>query len=105
MKYVLIRDKDQLKKQANNALWIEWDESGSFQSIQREIREGRSLLLSPEVIGWLTTPVVDIVIDTPMYKRFWTKNSLYELYIDIDEKDSKELNELLKIRQYNIGEG
>lgn len=88
IKYKLIRERDELTKLSKKITWIQWNDNGSYNSHHDEIKVGRSLLMSPHTIvyTWLTTPVVEIMIDTAAYKKFRTTNSVYELYLEVDDE-------------------
>ena len=82
LKWELLRLDDKLTKQAEDILWLEWNEDGSFKSHHKQIEVGRSLLMSPfnDLYTWQTTDVTEIIKDTEDYIKFKTKNSTYELY-------------------------
>ena len=79
----LVRSRDGLTKHSVDILWIEWNEDGTFKSIHNDFAIGRSLIMSPftEFFTWQTTPITKILVATtdPLYIKFETKNSEYEL--------------------------
>lgn len=83
--YKIIRLEDGLKKQGNRILWVEWDVDGTFHQSFDKIAIGRSLLLDPILYHyeWMTTPVIEILESQDKYVKFRTRNSTYEIYINI----------------------
>ena len=80
-KYRLVRDKDNLIKESEKIIWLEWDEDRTFKSKHNEPAIGRSLLMSPfnESYTWQTTTIVEILEQKEGYLKFRTQNSIYEL--------------------------
>lgn len=81
MAYKLTRIGDRLIKQSSDIKWIEFNENGRFKEDFSEIKEGRSLLMSPfnMFYTWQTTSVTEILEQTENVIRFKTKNSEYKL--------------------------
>jgi len=79
--YKLIRKNDNLKKQSQKIIWIEFDEFGRFKDKYDEPAMGRSLLMSPfnDFFTWQTTPITEIIDKEENYLYFRTKNSEYIL--------------------------
>ena len=79
----LVRSRDGLTKHSVDILWIEWNEDGTFKAKHNDFAIGRSLIMSPfnEFFTWQTTPITKILVATtdPLYIKFETKNSEYEL--------------------------
>jgi hypothetical protein len=78
----LVRERDNLTKFSSDIAWLDWDAGGNFHEKNDDIKEGRSLLMSPfnSFYTWLTTEVTEIVVNDPDYVKFRTKNSNYELF-------------------------
>ena len=81
-KYRLYRS-DGLQKRGDNAMWIEWNENGTFKDKHNEPAVGRSLILDGNRFSytWLTTPVKEILEHKENFVSFTTKNSQYKLYM------------------------
>jgi len=79
--YTLIRKKDNLKKQAENIIWIEFDGDGRFKEKYDEPAINRSLLMSPfnDFFTWQTTIIIEIIDKKENHIHFKTKNSEYIL--------------------------
>ena len=79
----LVRSRDGLTKHSVDILWIEFNENGTFKAKHEDFAIGRSLLMSPfsEFFTWQTTPITKILVATtdPLYVKFETENSEYEL--------------------------
>ena len=82
--YTLIRKEDNLKKESENIIWIEFGDDNRFKEKHDEPDINRSLLMSPfnDCYTWQTTTIVEIISKEKNYIHFKTKNSEYELYID-----------------------
>lgn len=82
--YTLIRKEDNLKKESENIIWIEFGDDNRFKEKHDEPDINRSLLMSPfnDYYTWQTTTIVEIISKEKNYIHFKTKNSEYELYID-----------------------
>lgn len=81
-KWELIRERDELTKQSEKIMWLEWNDNGTFKSNHDKPVVGRSLLMSPFINGlytWLTTEVTEIIEQHDDYIKFKTQNSTYEL--------------------------
>jgi hypothetical protein len=82
-RYKLMRKEDGHLEWPNKILWIEWDEHGRGRKAYDEPAVGRSLLCDPVMNGlsfaWLTTPIVEIVKQSPKRLLFKTRNSTYLL--------------------------
>lgn len=78
----LVRERDELTKQSERILWLEWDEDGRFKEKHNEPSIGLSLIMSPfnEYFTWQTTPITEILEQKDSYIKFKTNNSVYELY-------------------------
>lgn len=81
MSYKLTRIGDGLVKQSSDVKWIEFDEKGRFKEDFKEVKVGRSLLMSPfnMFYTWQTTSVTEILEQTENVIRFKTTNSEYKL--------------------------
>jgi hypothetical protein len=79
----LVRNGDGLTKHSVDILWIEFNENGTFKEKHDTFAIGRSLLMSPfnQFFTWQTTPITKILVATtdPLYVKFETENSEYEL--------------------------
>ena len=79
----LVRSGDGLTKHSVDILWIEFNENGTFKAKHNDFAVGRSLLMSPfnQFFTWQTTPITKILVATtdPLYVKFETENSEYEL--------------------------
>lgn len=80
--YKLVRQRDELTKESNDVLWVEFNEDGTFKEKHDEPSVGRSLLMSPfnTSFTWLTTPITKILEMSETLIKFDTENSTYELY-------------------------
>jgi len=82
-RYKLMRKEDGHTVWANEIHWIEWNEHGRGRKSHKEPGIGRSLLCDPSMNGlmfvWLTTPIVEIVKQSPKRLLFKTRNSTYLL--------------------------
>jgi hypothetical protein len=83
-KYKLVRERDNLTKEGNRILWIDWDTDGTFHSSHYELKLDRSLILDPHHMSytWMTTVVTEIIEQREDYIKFRTSNSVYELFIE-----------------------
>jgi diphthamide synthase subunit DPH2 len=83
-KYKLVRERDNLTKEGNRILWIDWDTDGTFHSSHYELKLDRSLILDPHHMSytWMTTIVTEIIEQREDYIKFRTTNSVYELFIE-----------------------
>lgn len=79
--YILVRKKDNLKKQSEKIIWIEFDGNGRFKEKYDEPAIGRSLLMSPfnDFFTWQTTEITEIIDKEENILHFKTKNSEYIL--------------------------
>jgi hypothetical protein len=87
-RYKLIRERDGLTKVGNYADWISWKEDSKFKEKYDKPAIGRSLLIDGRQsmnYTWLTTDVTEILAEEDNYIKFKTKNSTYELYIEINK--------------------
>lgn len=89
MDWTLKRPADGLIKHSEKVLWIEWNESGGFDSKHEEPGIGRSLVMSPfnHMYTWLTTPITEIISQAEDKIEFKTENSHYIL---VKEKGENE---------------
>jgi hypothetical protein len=80
-KYRLYRS-DGLQKRGDSAMWIEWNEDGTFKASHKDPAVGRSLIIDGNrfTYTWLTTPVKEILEQKENFINFTTKNSQYKLY-------------------------
>lgn len=87
-RYKLIRERDGLTKVGNYADWLSWNEDNTFKERHDKPEIGRSLIIDGRFINytWLTTDVTEILIEEDNYIKFKTKNSTYELYIEINKQ-------------------
>lgn len=78
----LVRKHDNLTKESEDVLWLEWNEDGTFKEKHDKPAVGRSLLMSPfnHFYTWQTTTITEIVEHREDYIKFKTKNSNYELF-------------------------
>lgn len=81
-KWKLVREHDNLTKESEDVLWLEWNEDGTFKEKHDKPAVGRSLLMSPfnDFYTWQTTTITEIVEHREDYIKFKTKNSNYELF-------------------------
>jgi hypothetical protein len=82
-KFILTKpDNESFVKSSNGAKWIEW-KAGKGDSLHDECAIGRSLILAPynEFHTWLTTPITEIIHQSPDLIEFRTENSTYRLTI------------------------
>ena len=87
-RYKLIRERDGLTKVGNYADWISWKKDSKFKEKYDKPAIGRSLVIDGRQsmnYTWLTTHVTEILIEEDNYIKFKTKNSTYELYIEINK--------------------
>jgi hypothetical protein len=77
----LVREGDRLVRIANNIIWVEFNEEGTFKEKYDEIGLNRSLVMSPfnQYFTWQTTLVTEILDQKEDYIKFKTENSIYEL--------------------------
>ena len=82
MSYKLVRLGDNLIKQSQDRIFIEFDDNGKFKAKHTTPGIGYSLLLSPfnQFFTWQTTLVTEIVEQREDYIKFRTENSNYELF-------------------------
>jgi hypothetical protein len=82
-KYLLIRH-DGMIIQGDTAIWVEYNQDGTFSDRFDEINEGRNLIIdfAGGNFKWQTTQVKQIIESEPHYIKFKTKNSNYELFIN-----------------------
>jgi hypothetical protein len=81
MKFILKKPEDPtFIKGSEGVKFIEW-KTGRGDSIHDEITVGRSLIMSPynNFHTWLTTPITEILSQTPTEIEFRTENSHYIL--------------------------
>ena len=80
--YKLVRQRDELTKESNDVLWVEFNKDGTFKEKHDEPSVGRSLLMSPfnTSFTWLTTPITKILEVSENLTMFDTENSRYHLY-------------------------
>jgi len=78
----LVRERDGLTKYSKEITWLEFNEDGRFKSKHDEIAVDRSLLMSPFTFSftWQTTLVTEIIEQRENYIKFYTQNSVYELF-------------------------
>jgi len=78
----LVREGDRLVRIANNIIWVEFNEEGTFKEKYDEIGLNRSLVMSPfnQYFTWQTTLVTEILDQKEDYIKFKTENSIYELF-------------------------
>lgn len=78
--YKLVREEDGLIKASKDIIWMEWNEDRTFKSSHHEIKNGRSLVMSPLnfTYTWMTTTVISFEILGDVIK-FKTQNSTYTL--------------------------
>ena len=78
----LVRERDGLTKHSKEITWLEFNEDGRFKSKHDEIAVDRSLLMSPFTFSftWQTTLVTEIIEQRENYIKFYTQNSVYELF-------------------------
>ena len=86
----LVRERDNLTKQSERILWLEWNDDGRFKEKYDEPSVGLSLIMSPfnEFFTWQTTPITEIVEQRDGYIKFNTKNSVYTL-LKLNQDESK----------------
>lgn len=82
MGYKLIRGGDGLKKESEDIMYVEFDETGRFKEKHDTPKVGYSLLMSPFNIfyTWQTTVITEILEDSDELVHFKTKNSEYKLF-------------------------
>lgn len=80
--YRLIRIGDELTKESNDILWVEFNKDGTFKEKYDQPAPGRSLLMSPfnGSFAWLTTSITNILKQSDNLVIFQTENSTYELH-------------------------
>jgi len=78
----LVREGDRLVRIANDIIWVEFNEEGTFKEKYDEIGLNRSLVMSPfnQYFTWQTTLVTEILDQKEDYIKFKTENSIYELF-------------------------
>ena len=78
----LVREGDGLVRIANDIIWVEFNEGGTFKEKYDEIGLNRSLVMSPfnQYFTWQTTLVTEILDQKEDYIKFKTENSIYELF-------------------------
>jgi len=83
MGYKLIRRGDGLKKESEDIMYIEFDDTGRFKEKHDKPKVGYSLLMSPFNIfyTWQTTVITEIIEETEDMVHFKTEKSEYKLYI------------------------
>ena len=81
LKYKLVRSGDELTHKSKEVKWIDFDDNGRFNKEFKDIKQGRSLLMSPftECFTWMTTEVVEIISNEDSGCIFKIKNSTYTL--------------------------
>jgi len=81
MSWQLTRKRDKLKKISKSVLFLEFNEDKTFKSKHKEIKVGRSLLMSPFILSftWQTTSITEIIEQKENYYHFKTENSEYKL--------------------------
>jgi len=87
-RYKLIRERDGLTKVGNYVDWLSWNEDNTFKEKHDKPAIGRSLIIDGRQsmnYTWLTTDVTEILVEEDNYIKFKTKNSTYELYIEINK--------------------
>lgn len=84
-KYKLVRESDGLTKVGDNVIWVKFGEDGYFKSKHDEPAVTRNLVL--DFLGitftWMTTTIQEILEEREDYIKFKTKNSTYELFINL----------------------
>lgn len=85
-KYIVVREDDDRRWEADTLDFITWDKWGRALGIKSEIELKSSMALDYEnsvYFLWLTTPIQEIVSDTKNHYfrilRFRTKNSTYKV--------------------------
>ena len=80
-KWELIRERDKLKKQSIEILFLEFNKDGTYKSKHNEIKIGRCLIMSPfnKYFTWQTTLITEIIEETVCFYHFKTTNSVYKL--------------------------
>ena len=81
MSWQLTRKRDKLKKISKSVLFLEFNKDKTFRSKHKEIKVGRSLLMSPFILSftWQTTSITEIIEQKENYYHFKTENSEYKL--------------------------
>ena len=81
-KYKLVRERDNLIKEAVGVMWLEWNEDDTLKDKHDQPATGRSLIMSPfnQFFTWQTTTITEIVEQRDDYIKFKTENSNYELF-------------------------
>jgi hypothetical protein len=84
-KYKLVREGDGLTKFGNNVIWIKFGEAVCFESKHEEPMVNTSLILDffGPTFTWMTTTINEILESREDYIKFKTKNSIYELFINL----------------------
>ena len=87
----LIRS-DGFTKTSRAVLWIEFNEDDTFNSKHDAPEVGRSLIMSPfnPFFTWQTTAITELFEVREDYVKFKTKNSEYELFLNVKESDEEE---------------
>jgi hypothetical protein len=82
MNWKLVRERDELTKQSEKIMWVEWTEEGRFKERHEKPAISRSLIMSPfnNFFTWQTTMITEIVEQRDNYIKFKTQNSNYELF-------------------------
>jgi hypothetical protein len=82
MGYKLIRGGDGLKKESEDIMYIDFDDTGRFKEKHDKPKVGYSLLISPFNIFYTlqTTVITEILEETDELVHFKTKNSEYKLF-------------------------
>lgn len=86
MSYKLVRLQDNLIKQSQDRIFIEFDDNGKFKAKHTSPAIGYSLLLSPfnQFFTWQTSTITQIISEDDDLVHFKTNNSEYKLY-NLDE--------------------
>ncbi len=81
-KYKLVRSRDNLTVTGQKALWLEWNENGTFKQEHKEPKIGTSLVIDPHygTYTWLTTRMLSHTEEDGAI-IFNTENSTYKLYV------------------------
>ena len=81
--YKLVRESDGLTKHGQTAGWIEWKKKDkTFKKLHNEPVVGRSFILDPNRMSftWCTSTITEVLENTENYRKFRTRNSVYELW-------------------------
>lgn len=81
--YTLIRQSDGITRSFPLIAFVEWTEDGTFKKYHETIQVGYSCLLGPrnKFFTWMTTPITEILLDSPEKQEFKTESSTYTLLI------------------------